>query len=365
MRDVVSLNETGERHARTAPVRVVHYLNQFFGGIGGETYADRPVEVHPGAVGPGRALEKEWQGAATIVATIVAGDNYVSTFADQAETAIRSALETHRPDVVVAGPAFNAGRYGMGCATVCRVAGSLGLPAATAMFPSNPALAMRENRRLIVMPTDETALGMPKAAKALARVVLKLGRGEDLGTAAEEGFLARGIRRDTMHDETGAERAIALLMRKLAGQPYRSEMAVEVFDTVPPAPPLARLAGTRIALITTGGIVPRGNPDRLREYNSVTWRPYSIASLDDLTADAWECIHGGYDATWAREDPDRVVPVDALRALEREGVFGALDDRLYVTVGVGTSVGNARRFGEEIARDLRDREVDGVILTAT
>jgi glycine reductase len=57
--------------------------------------------------------------------------------------------------------------------------------------------------------------------------------------------------------------------------------------------------------------------------------------------------------------------VDALRALEREGAFGALDDRMYVMVGVGTAVGNARRFGTEIARDLRERGVDGVILTAT
>jgi glycine reductase complex component B subunit gamma len=364
MRDVVSQNETAERHAR-APVRVVHYLNQFFGGIGGEQHADHPVEVRAGAIGPGRALEREWDGAATIVATVIAGDNHVSTSVAEAEDAIRAALELHRPAVLVAGPAFNAGRYGMGCATACRVASSLRIPSATAMFPANPALAMHENRGLIVLPTDETALGMPRAARSLARLALKLGRGEPLGTAADEGFLPRGLRRDVWHEQTGAERAIALLKRKLAQQPYRSELPIEVFDSVPPAPPLARIAGARIALITTGGIVPRGNPDRLREYNSVTWRPYSIAGLDDLTADAWEPIHGGYDSTFARADPDRVVPVDALRALERAGAFGALDDRLYVTVGVGTSVGNARRFGEEIARDLRDREVDGVILTAT
>jgi glycine reductase len=362
MRDVVSRDETKAPHAA---VRVVHYLNQFFGGIGGEERADEPVSVRAGPIGPGRALEKEWQGAATIVATIIAGDNHVATFPEQAADAIRAALETHRPDVVVAGPAFNAGRYGMGCGTACRVAASLGIACVTAMFPTNPALAMAENRGQIVVPTDETALGMPRAAKSLARIALKLGRGEPLGTAADEGFLPRGVRRDVMHDANGADRAIALLKRKLAGQPYASEMGIEIFDAVPPAPPLARLAGMRIALITTGGIVPRGNPDRLREYNSVTWRPYSIAGLDDLTSDAWEPIHGGYDATWARDDPDRVVPVDALRALQREGAFGALDDRLYVTVGVGTSVGNARKFGVEIARDLHERDVQGVILTAT
>ncbi len=346
-------------------MRVVHYLNQFFGGIGGEEHADRPVEVREGAVGPGRAFDQEWRGTATIVATIIVGDNYVSTFPSEAEPAIRSALERYRPDVLVAGPAFNAGRYGMGCGTTCRVAASLGIPHVAAMFPSNPALAMHENRGLVVLPTDETALGMRRAVPAMAALALKLGRGEPLGTADEDGFLPRGIRRDAWHEQTGAERAIAMLKRKLAGQPYRSELPVEVLETVAPAAPLADIARARIALATTGGIVPHGNPDRLREYNSVAWRGYSIAGLDDLTSEAWQPIHGGYDSTWAREDPDRVVPVDALRALERAGAFGALDDRLYVTVGVGTAVGNARRFGQEIARDLRERKVDGLILTAT
>ena len=35
-------------------MRVVHYLNQFFGGIGGEEKAGVPLEARPGAVGPGR-----------------------------------------------------------------------------------------------------------------------------------------------------------------------------------------------------------------------------------------------------------------------------------------------------------------------
>jgi glycine reductase len=78
-----------------------------------------------------------------------------------------------------------------------------------------------------------------------------------------------------------------------------------------------------------------------------------------------EPIHGGYDSTWAREDPNRVVPLDALRSLELEHVFAKLHDYYYVTVGVGTAVNNARRFGEEIARELHAADVQGVILTAT
>src|SRR6266542_5377283 len=99
----------------TLPVRVVHYVNQFFGGIGGEERADEPVQIRIGAVGPGRGLEQQWAGAARIVATIVGGDNFVSTRSAEAEPAIRAALAEHRPDVVVAGPAFNAGRYGLSC----------------------------------------------------------------------------------------------------------------------------------------------------------------------------------------------------------------------------------------------------------
>ena len=39
-------------------LRVLHYLNQFFGGIGGEKEASCPMELRKGAVGPGRALEQ-------------------------------------------------------------------------------------------------------------------------------------------------------------------------------------------------------------------------------------------------------------------------------------------------------------------
>ena len=40
-------------------VRIAHYLNQFFAGIGGEDQAGHPFEVREGAVGPGRAVQME------------------------------------------------------------------------------------------------------------------------------------------------------------------------------------------------------------------------------------------------------------------------------------------------------------------
>ena len=39
-------------------MRIVHYLNQFFGGLGGEEKAGTPLETRDGAIGPGKLLEQ-------------------------------------------------------------------------------------------------------------------------------------------------------------------------------------------------------------------------------------------------------------------------------------------------------------------
>ena len=57
-------------------LRVVHYLNAFFGGLGGEEEAHTPVRVQPGALGPGRLLEQALAQQGQLVATIMCGDGY-------------------------------------------------------------------------------------------------------------------------------------------------------------------------------------------------------------------------------------------------------------------------------------------------
>ena len=59
-------------------LRVLHYVNQFFGGIGGEDQAHVGITVKAGAVGPGRALEKALGDGARVEATLIGGDNFVS-----------------------------------------------------------------------------------------------------------------------------------------------------------------------------------------------------------------------------------------------------------------------------------------------
>jgi len=59
-------------------MRVVHYLNQFFGGIGGEEVADTEPQIRDGAVGPGRLLEQVLGDDSKVVRTVICGDNYAA-----------------------------------------------------------------------------------------------------------------------------------------------------------------------------------------------------------------------------------------------------------------------------------------------
>jgi betaine reductase len=98
-----------------------------------------------------------------------------------------------------------------------------------------------------------------------------------------------------------------------------------------------------IAIVTSGGIVPKGNPDRIESSSASKYGSYSIEGVDDLTSDTFETAHGGHDPVYANEDADRVIPVDVLRQYEKEGKIGKLHDWFYSTTGNGTAVASARR----------------------
>jgi betaine reductase len=111
--------------------------------------------------------------------------------------------------------------------------------------------------------------------------------------------------------------------------------------------------------------VPRGNPDHIESASASRFGAYSIAGLDALTPETHQSVHGGYDPTYANADPNRVLPLDEARSLERAGRIGRLFDTYYATVGNATSVAQAQRFGKEIAALLVNEGVQAVILTST
>ena len=108
-----------------------------------------------------------------------------------------------------------------------------------------------------------------------------------------------------------------------------------------------------------------GNPDRIEAASASRFGSYSIAGVSSLSRATHQTVHGGYDPTFANEDPNRVLPLDAVRELEAEGVFGSLHDFYYATVGNGTSVASAEQYGGEIAKILVADGVEAVILTST
>jgi betaine reductase len=197
----------------------------------------------------------------------------------------------------------------------------------------------------------------------MAGLARRLATGGPVGPPDEEGYLPRGLRTMVRSDRTGAARAVDLLLAKLAGD-VRTEVA-PTGDRVPPAPAVTDLAATTIALVTEAGCVPQGNPDRLPTRHANVWLRYPLVGIDSLDAGAYESVHAGFDTTAANADPNRLVPLDAARELEREGVFARLHSAFYTTSGVDTPVATAATFGREIAAELREAQVGAVILTGT
>src|SRR5687767_6098615 len=98
-------------------LRVVHYVNQFFAGIGAEDKAETAAGQREGAIGPGRVLQQAFGDRAQIVATVYCGDNHAAEAPGAVDTIVDLIAE-HRPHIVVTGPAFSAGRYGWACGEV-------------------------------------------------------------------------------------------------------------------------------------------------------------------------------------------------------------------------------------------------------
>jgi glycine reductase len=346
-------------------MRVVHYLNQFFGGVGGEDRADAAPSSRDGAVGPGVALQRMLGLDAMVAGTVIAGDGRFADRPDETARDVIDRIAAFAPDVVVAGPAFDAGRYGLACARVCRdVAERLGRPALTGMHPDNPAVTLHR-RDVLIVPTEATAIGMTEALTALARLALKLGRGERLDSPRLDGYLPRGRRLNVRVDRSASARALDMLLARLAGAPFTTEVPLPDYDRVTPPAPLADVARARLALVTEAGLVTPGNPDRLEWVRATKWLRYSLAGKDDLAAGEYDVAHGGYDATFARQDPDRLVPLDALRELVRRGELGGLLDAFYVTCGNHGILSQMAQHAREIAADLRAQNVDAVLLVAT
>jgi glycine reductase len=346
-------------------MRIVHYLNQFFGGLGGEEKAGMALTVREEAVGPGKLLEQLLGSDAQVVLTLICGDNDA---VENQETFIASALEKIRGakvDLLVAGPCFLAGRYGMAAGALCAAAQSqLGIPVITAMARENPGADLYRETLYIVDSADNAAK-MRDVLSVMVRLALKIMRKEAIGFPAEEGYLPRGLIRDQFAEKTAGERLVDMVLAKVKGERFESEMPPTAFQPVPMPPGIKDLKNAKLMLITDGGLVPKGNPDQIQGSAATRWGSYRIDGCDDLKGEDYEISHGGYDAQFVRRDPDRLVPLDVMREIEREGKIGELCNEFISTSGLANPLSNTRRMGREMAVRAKHLGIDAVILTST
>jgi len=346
-------------------IRVVHYINQFFAGIGGEEKGASPLEFCEGPKGPGVGITQTIGAEAEIVRTIWCGDNLINQEQDRILAEIEKLIRDAKPGLVIAGPAFNAGRYGLACGMVAKLCSEkLSIPVIIGMYPENPAVEIFR-KAAYIYPCAETAAGMRKDLPGFARLALKLGQKGKLDPAIVDGYIPRGYRYNEYVQKNAAARSIEMLGRRLAGDNPMTEIPLRGFEMVAPARPVTDLKGATIAIVTGGGMVPRGNPDKLKQAFADAFGIYSIAGLAELPAGDFKGIHGGYDSTWVDEDPDRVVPLDALRAMEKEGKFKKLLNEYFSLCGIGTNVAMSKKLGAEVAEQLKRREVSAAIYTST
>ena len=348
----------------TGTLKVLHYVNQFFAGRGGEEMANMELDSIHGPVGPGARLNALLGDDAEITTTLIAGDNWVAENEDAAADRLREAVVEHGPDIVVAGPAFNAGRYGLACGLVCKVAQGAGIPAVTSMFEENPGVLSYRSDVLIAAGTEDVK-GMEPALSKLAELAVKLGKGESIGPADSTGYFPRGIRKEGKRYASAATRAGDMLMARLTGSPWTTELRIETPEVTTPAEAIPDLSDARIAMMTSGGLVPIGNPDGQVRGGSTRWWKYSIDGLSGLSAEEWESVHRGFFVGITNEEPNYVMPLDVMRQFEDAGSVAEIHPVAISVSGVGTHVSDSIRIGDEMAEYLKGEEIDGALLVAT
>jgi betaine reductase len=358
-------------------LRVVHYLNQFFGQVGQEEMADMKFLVKDGPIGPGLALQKMLGEKGKIVATVICGDNY---FAEHIEEAVEEALKIItplQPDLFFAGPAFEAGRYGIACGAICHaIKQKLRIPAITGMADENPGVDLYR-RFVYICKTGKSPLKITEDFHNMLKLGLKLlsqkegsklVSEESINRPSEDNYYPRGVMKNEYTLKTAAERGVEMMLAKLQDLPFQTEVELPKFHTITSPSPIRKdLRDCEIALISDGGLVPKGNPHGLKGRGNLVWAAYDIASFlpEGYSSDNYEIAHTGYYPLRVLENPNRLVPADVMRGLEKKGIIGKLHPFFYSTSGNGVIQKRGQEMGEEIVAQLKKKEVDGAILTST
>src|SRR5688572_29816824 len=149
------------------------------------------------------------------------------------------------------------------------------------MSKENPGADLY-HESLYIIDSGANAAKMRDVLIKMATLGQKLLNKGGIGLPAEEGYFPRGFIRDQFVQQTAGQRLVDMIVKKSKGASFESEMAPTAFSPVPMPAPLKDLSKAKLVLITDGGLVPKGNPDRIQNLAATRWGSYSIAGRDDL-----------------------------------------------------------------------------------
>ena len=345
--------------------KAIYYANQFFGGVGGEDEADFEPIIKEGAVGPGLALAGALKGI-EITHTLICGDNFMASHRDEAIERIKGFLAGKEVDFFLAGPAFRAGRYGVSCGEICKfMVETYDVPAITSMHEENPGVAIFRENPFYILKGSAGAVKMRQDTADMAALANKIVAGEELLGADAEGYFSRGIRKEVFVDKIAADRTVDMLLKKIAGEPYETELKIEVRDNVVPSKAIGDLSKAKIALISCGGLVPIGNPDKIPGGTCSVWKTYDISKMGSLKTGEFYSVHCGINTDFVNADPEVLVPLSSFRDAEKSGELGAIYPLFISTTGNLATLKDARRMGQEIAAMLKKEQIDCAYLVST
>ena len=256
-------------------MKAIHYINQFFGQVGGEDAADAKPIFHDGIIGCSMMLNGMMPDV-EVTNTIVCGDNYITNHTEEALKEIFAWLDGKEFDMFFAGPAFMAGRYGVGCGIICKaVKERYNVPVFSSMNEENPGVA-EYRTEFPIFKGGRKATFMKDDLTAMAKYAEKVAKGEQLLPAADEGYFPRGIRSEipAPGNVMAADRVIDMLVKKLNGEPFQTELVIPKTDKVPP---------------------PRPHPERFRsEVGQIQHRRKGLPALDRIQDDSRRIRPRGY-----------------------------------------------------------------------
>jgi glycine reductase len=216
-------------------IRVVHYLNQFFAQFGGEEKADIGPGFKDGPIGPGRALQGALGQEGEVVATCFCGDNYFAEHLEEATEELLRQMASFKPQLLIAGPAFESGRYGVACGAIGHAAQErLNIRAVAGMDAENAGTGLYR-KKVYIVDSGSSVMRMAPVIQRMTGLGLKLVKGMPLGRPEEEGYFPRGIKRNAFAAKPPAERAVDMLLAKIRSEPFDSEIATPQFQHVKPA----------------------------------------------------------------------------------------------------------------------------------